>query len=335
MSKRITMQDVANKVGVSKVTVSKALTGKGEISESMREKIKQVAKELGYLYNHTGKNLGNSLTRSIGIITSERYFGQDANFYIDMYKMISDELENLNYTTILHILSPENEKNSIIPRMILEQKIEGVIILGQLARDYLKKINQYQFPMVFLDFYYNNFDVDSVITDNFFSAYEITSYLIENGHRNIGYVGNIKLTSSIQDRYLGYYKSMLEYDLEIKPQWIISDKDDDGEWKEIELPKEIPTAFVCNCDIAANNLIEKLKASGYNVPEDCSVVGFDDSIHATLSIPQITTIRVNLQELSKVAIKKIIKRIKDFHRYSSRVMVKTKLIKRDSVIKIL
>lgn len=334
MQKRITMQTVADKLGVSKVTVSKALTGKDDISETMREKIIQVADDLGYLYNSKGKMLRDNLNYSIGIITLDRNFGQDANFYIDLYKIISEELEKLKYTVMFHILNPENEKDFVIPRMLLEQKVDGVIILGQMQREYLQKLNENYFPMVFMDFYYDNFDVDSVITDNFFSTYEITNYLIENGHKKIGYVGNINLTSSIQDRYLGYYKSILEYNLEYKDEWIVSDKNEKGEWKDIEVPADMPTAFVCNCDKAAFNLIEKLNLLGIDVPGDCSVVGFDDTIHASLSTPQITTMRVKLEVLAKTGIKMVIKRINDLERPSSRSLIKTQLVIRESTRKL-
>jgi LacI family transcriptional regulator len=328
------MQTVADKLGVSKVTVSKALTGKDDISETMREKIIQVADDLGYLYNSKGKMLRDNLNYSIGIITLDRNFGQDANFYIDLYKIISEELEKLKYTVMFHILNPENEKDFVIPRMLLEQKVDGVIILGQMQREYLQKLNENYFPMVFMDFYYDNFDVDSVITDNFFSTYEITNYLIENGHKKIGYVGNINLTSSIQDRYLGYYKSILEYNLEYKDEWIVSDKNEKGEWKDIEVPADMPTAFVCNCDKAAFNLIEKLNLLGIDVPGDCSVVGFDDTIHASLSTPQITTMRVKLEVLAKTGIKMVIKRINDLERPSSRSLIKTQLVIRESTRKL-
>ncbi|MDT8719077.1 LacI family DNA-binding transcriptional regulator [Clostridium sp. 19966] len=331
MTKRVTMQDVADRLGVSKVTVSKALAGKDDISEAMIKKITEVANEIGYLYNSKGRMLKENLTYSIGIITSERYFGQDDFFYVDLYKLLSEKLEASDYTAMLHILNSEGEINNVIPRMLLEQKVDGVIILGQLQKEYLKKIISYNFPMIFLDFYYDKFDVDSILTDNFFGAYEITNYLIEKGHKKIAYVGNVNLTSSIQDRFLGYYKSILEYNLELKDEWIIKDRDDDSNWLEIELPKDLPTAFLCNCDKTALNLIETLKSLGYRVPEDFSVVGFDDSEHAILSDPQITTVKVDIEEMARTAVKIICKEIKNKEKKYGRVLIKGNVTKRNSV----
>lgn len=331
VSRKVTMQDIADRLGVSKVTISKALKGHEDISDTMREKILQTAKDMGYVYNAVGKMLRENLTYSIGVISSDKFFGKGDHFYIDLYKHLSNHLEKLNFTTMFTILNSSDEKNLVIPKMIQEQKIDGVIILGQLTREYLEKILEYDYPVVFLDFYYDKFNVDCVITDNFFATYELTNMLIEKGHRKIGYVGNLSLTSSIQDRFLGYYKSILEYRLEFRDEWVLKDRNDQSEWIDIELPKEIPTAFVCNCDKTAYFLIEKLKNSGYKVPEDVSVVGFDNSMHAKMSNPQITTVKVDLDEMGLRTAKIIADKIKNGEKHHGRTLIKGKLVMRNSI----
>jgi len=334
MAKKVTMQNVADKVGVSKVTVSKALRGNKDISENMKERIRQVAAESGYVFNADRKALMNDGTRCIGIISAERYLGQEDYFYIDLYRLLSNYLEKIHYTCMFHILKLDNEKNQVLPMMLEDKKIDGVIVLGQLSKDYVKKIVRLNVPLVFLDFYYDKVDVDSVNTDNFFGTYEITNNLIEKGHKKIAFVGNLNLTSSIQDRFLGYYKSMLEYKLPFKNSWIINDRTDDNVWLDITLPEEMPTAFVCNCDKTALLLIKKLKSSGYKIPEDYSVVGFDDSIHAIKSDPSISTVKVDLDEMARVAVKMISKKINDVEIHYGRVMIKGKLVMRNSIKKI-
>lgn len=331
MANRITMQDIADRVGVSKVTVSKALSGKDDISPSMRDKIIEVAEEIGYLYNSKGKMLKENLTYSIGVITSDKYFGQDDHFYVELYKFLSEEMEKLSYTPMFHILKVESENNLSLPRMLLEQKIDGIIILGQLKKEYVQKIINCNFPIVFLDFYYDNFNIDSIITDSFFATYEITNYLIEKGHTKIAYVGNLNATSSIQDRFLGYYKSLLEHRLDLNKNWIMDDRNDENEFIEIQLPKELPTAFVCNCDKTALKLIKTLNKYGYKVPKDFSVVGFDDSVEARICNPKITTVRVDLSEMAKMAVKILSKKIKNNEKNYGRVLIKGKIIKRASV----
>lgn len=161
---------------------------------------------------------------------------------------------------------------------------------------------------MFLDFYDEHADIDSVVTDNFYGAYELTNYLIAQGHRDIAYAGNIYSTSSIQDRFLGYYKSLLEHRLPLRNEWVLSDRDDEGAFVEMELPQPLPTAFVCNCDQVAHNLVHKLIALGYRVPEDCSVVGFDNDVYATLIVPQLTTVGVDIEQMARTAIDSMMKK---------------------------
>lgn len=334
VKKRVTMQQVADAVGVSKVTVSKAIAGREDISDSMRKKVLEAAEELGYIYNSSGRNLRENLTYTIGIITAERYFGIEDYFYLDLYKLMNDEIDKQGFTSMFCILKDKEEKDLAVPRMVLEQKVDGLIILGQLSPEYLKKIEQYKYPTVFADFYMNNFNVDSVITDNFFATYELTCKLIERGHKEIGFLGNINATSSIQDRYLGYYKAMIENKLPIRKEWIIPDRNDDNKLIDIAIPDEHPSAFVCNCDKAAYSLIKYLKSKGYSVPDDISVVGFDDSIHARLSVPNITTVRVNIEEMAIKTIKLIVKDIKGKDKAHGRVLIKGELVERDSIAEV-
>lgn len=331
MTKKVTMQDVANRVGVSKVTVSKALRGTKDISESMKERIKLAAAETGYVFNTVVNTTTSEVTRCIGIISAERYYGQEDYFYIDLYRLLSNYLERMHYTCMFHILNIDNEKNQVIPTMLEDKKVDGVILLGQLSKEFVKKVVKLDIPLVFLDFYYDKVNVDSINTDNFFGTYEITNNLIEKGHKKIAFVGNLNLTSSIQDRFLGYYKSILEYKLPFKNTWVINDRTDDNIWIDISLPEDMPTAFVCNCDKNALILIQKLKNCGYKVPDDYSVVGFDDSIHAIQSDPSISTVKVDLDEMARVAIKMISKKINDVETQYGRVMIKGKLIMRNSI----
>lgn len=336
MQKKITMQDVADRLGVSKVTVSKAIRGSTEISETMRNNILKTSRDMGYKYNSLGKMLRENLTYSIGIITADRYFGQSDFFYIDLYKLLSNQLELMNYSVMFHILDHKSEKDTLIPTMMTEGKIDGIIVLGQLSKEYLNKLLQLNYPTIFLDFYNNHMHeaVDSIVTDNFFGAYELTNLLIEQGHTHLAYVGNVNLTSSIMDRYLGFLKAVMEYNLDDASRCLVLDRNNDAEWLDIELPIKMPTAFVCNCDKTALLLIEKLKAKGYKIPQDISVVGFDDSIHAVNSDPQITTIRVNIEVMAKAAAKTILKKIKNNEKAYGRVLVEGSIIIRSSSQKI-
>ncbi|MBB5325713.1 LacI family transcriptional regulator [Anoxybacillus tepidamans] len=331
MKNSVTMRDIAERLGVSSVTVSKALNDKEGVSEELRTKIKMLAEELGYRFNAAAKSMKEGVTYNVGVIIPERFTGLSQSFYLKIYQAISKKLEEHGYYGMLYILDTEDEEQLNLPRIYYEQKVDGIILLGQISKDYIEKIQSVDIPKIFLDFYDEHSDVDTVITDNFYGAYEITNYLIKNGHRKIAYVGNIYSTSSIQDRFLGYFKSLLEHRIKLNEKFIINDRDERGKYIDIELPDELPTAFVCNCDQVAHNLVTKLKKLGYSVPDDFSVVGFDNDIYATITDPPLTTVEVDIEEMAKTAVQFIIGKIKNKHRKFGRVQIKGRIIYRDSV----
>src|SRR5690625_4702347 len=291
MGRNVTLKDIGEKLGVSSVTVSKALNDKDGVSEELRKKIKDVAKGMGYRTNLAARSMRDGLSYNIGVIIPERFVRPSQSFYLQIYQYISKAFESYNYSAILHLLTSEDEENNRLPNIYYERKIDGFIVLGQAKKGYLRKIKSINLPLIFLDFYDEYDDVDSVITDNFFGAYEITNYLIRKGHKEIGFVGNLyqSSTSSIQDRFLGYYKSLLEHNILLNDKFIIDDRDEEGTFIEMKLPDRLPTAFVTNCEQLAHNLIRQLSSLGYKVPVDCSISSFDIDIYATISEPNLTT----------------------------------------------
>jgi LacI family transcriptional regulator len=331
LKNNITMKDIADRLGVSSVTVSKALNDKEGVGEELREKIKSLADEMGYRYNTLAKAMKEGLSYNIGVIIPERFTGVGQSFYLEVYQQISRALEKYGYYGILNILKSEDEEQLILPKLYYEKKVDGFIILGQISKGYIEAVQTMDLPKVFLDFYDEHADIDSIITDNFYGAYEITNYLVKNGHREIAFVGNLYSTSSIQDRFLGYFKSLLEHRIPVNQEYIINDRDKSGKYIDMVLPEKMPTAFVCNCDQVAHNLIQKLKDLGREVPKDCSVVGFDNDIYATITSPQLTTVAVDVEEMAKTSARFIIEKVKNNQKKFGRVSVKGNIVYRDSV----
>lgn len=330
-NQQITMKDIAKRMGVSSVTISKALNDKEGVSEELKAEIKKVALEMGYRINTLAKSMKEGYSYNIGILIPERFTGDLQSFYMKFYNEVSKVLENYNYYAILEILDAKDEENLKLPRIYSENKVDGIIVLGQVNSDYIEVFKNIQIPNVFLDFYTDNSQFDSIVTDNFYGVYELTNYLIKLGHTKIGFVGNIHSTSSIQDRFLGYFKSLLEHNISLNDSFIFNDRDEQGKFLDIDLSKDLPTAFVCNCDQVAYNLIKKLNSLGYEVPSDYSVVGFDDDIYARLTTPPLTTVAVDIKEMSSVAVKIIIKKIKNRNAKYGRILIKGNVIYRDSV----
>lgn len=326
------MSDIAAELGCSTVTVSKALGDKDGVSDELRQRIKQKANEMGYRVSYLAKNTGEPLTYNIGVLVAKRFISDASAFYWVVYRNIVELLQKQSYYGILEVIAEKDERSGQMPNSVTDRKVDGIIILGQFSDEYVEKILESHIPVVFLDFYSSRSDVETVLSDNFFGSYTITNHLIENGHKRIGFVGNITATSSIQDRFLGYYKSLLEHGLPLRDDWIINDRDEDGlSYKTIRLPDEMPTAFVCNCDRIAYQLINQLKVMGYHVPEDISIVGYDNHIYSTISNPRITTMDVNSYRMTTEAVEIMVKKIRDNSYHCGRILVTGKLLERDSV----
>lgn len=332
MGKKITMRDIANEMQVSTVTVSKALSDREGVSEEVRNRIKQKAEEMGYRYHSLAKGMKEGVSYNVGVVVAERFFSDNA-FYSNLYQRLVIELGKANYSCILEILSYEDEKQDVLPKMVSGNKIDGLIVLGQLKKHYINVLKQEDIPYIFLDFYDEHFAIDSVVSDSVYGTYLLTNYLLENGHQKIGFVGDVTATSSILDRYLGYYKALLQQGIPLKEEWVIKDRDENGRFIQLELPDEMPEAFVCNCDEIAYRLIEQLKEAGYRVPEDVSVVGFDDYIYASLCSPQLTTFRISQEMMAETAVDALARKMRDSSYHAGRKVISGNIVIRDSVQK--
>ena len=304
---KVTLSDIARELDVSVVTVHNALKDQKGVSEEMRTKIKEVARALGYGQQKTAEwRMKYSVQRKIGVLVSEKFLAEYDTYYWKIYKEIALQSQEMNCVTSVEVLMHHTIAQKKLPRIVEEGVVNAVIVLGELDRDYIAMLRKKaQIPVVFLDFYNKDIAEDCVVANNFIGMYTLTEHLRQRGFTRMAYVGSIDKTSSIMDRYLGFYKSVLENGLYFCPQWLIPDRDDLGNI-HFDLPDELPEAFVCNCDLVATLLIQKLQQQGYRVPEDISVVGFDNYPHPGVPDLGITTYEVNMREMARAALKKVI-----------------------------
>lgn len=331
MAKNVTMQDIARELGISTVSVSKALTDKDGVSSEVRAAIKKKAEEMGYRYSVTksgkeGKNL------NIGVLVEEHFVGDQVSaFYFKMYQSIIMKLPKHNYSGILEILTSSTIQSGVLPQIVTDKKVDGIIALGKIESRYLRKLRESGMPIVYLDFYDRHMEVPSVTTDNVYGTYMLMNHLVRSGHKKIAFVGDIEATPSILDRYLGYMRGLIVHGLTVPKDYLICDRDAEGHYLDMEMPKEMPTAFVCNCDHVALFLIEKLKKAGIRVPEDVSVVGFDNSAFAEFSDPKLTTVEVDIDTMTDTACDLLISMIRGNKDVHGRKVISGRLIIRDSV----
>lgn len=332
MAKKVTLADIAEKVGVSNVAVSKALSGKPGVSEELRIKIKGVADELGYVSGTLGKSESIE-TGNIGVIIPENYYGYSISFYGQMYEKVVRALYNNNYYGILELLTKQDEREGNLPKVMLDEKVDGLILLGQMDEKYISKmVSQTELPVFFLDTYIPAATFDTVISDGYYGMYMLTNYLIGLGHRKIAFVGSVDVTSSITDRYWGYRRALRENHINFKEEWEIADRDEQGKsFEKISgLSKEMD-AYACNSDFTAHIVIQNLEEAGCSVPDDVSVVGFDDFLPLGMEAPQITTYGVDIERMAEVCVKSLIRKIKHKKYVEGIQIVTGKMILKDTV----
>lgn len=319
MEKKVTLEEIGRRLGVSAVTVSKALKDQKGVSEELKLRIQQTAAELGYQKSRRAHN--QKVSRTIGVIVAERFLENHQSFYWELYQKLAERVLEKGCVSVLEIVSGQMEASGTIPRLLEEKRVDGAVIMGNLKRRYMEciyRISGGEIPMICLDSEIGPSRRDTIVSDNIGGGYEMTDYLLSLGHRKIGFVGTFLTTSSIDDRYLGYVKALLERGIEVKREWMIEDRDRESGMllsaEAIQLPEEskageIPTAYFCNCDLTAALLIRALGARGLRVPEDISVVGFDNYLPKETPELIITTYEIDARMMAVKTVSRILKKI--------------------------
>lgn len=307
--KTVTQTDIARELNISVVSVSNALHGRPGVSNELRQKIIDTAQELGYQGN-MNQILQKETAARIGVLISKRYLMYSHSFYMKVYQEIVIAAAAKNCVTFLEVMDAEDEYNLKTPELLGDEKVEGILIVGELRQPYTRFIKEKsRVPVVFVDYYEDLPDTDFIISDGYTGTCYLTRRMLEAGYREIGFVGTITATSSIMDRYLGYRKALMEQSIEIRPEWIVPDRDEKGYSLYVNLPEKMPQAFVCNCDKTAGILISELHRAGYRVPEDVGVAGFDHFLMDRIEGIELTTYDVDIEAMARVSISTLLNKI--------------------------
>lgn len=316
MRKEVTLKDIAERLQVSIVTVSNALAERSGVSEELKKKIIETAQSMGYERKQRRekqmplKSRMYHAGRKIGVLAQDVQLKRNASFYWELYQRIVIEASKTGCFVLLEILTEERERQQEMPLLLKEGQVDALILLGRIQNTYVRRVYETaSVPLLLLDADYDDIPCDAVISNGFVGMYQMTNYLISRGHTQIGFVGEYLATGSIMDRYQGYYKSLLEHGIEEKREWVLADRDRMNRWITIQLPETLPTAFVCGSDLTAEMLAQQLLKRGLRVPEDISLVGFDDFLAEGALRGKITTYAVDMAAMAHQSIKLLTRRI--------------------------
>lgn len=320
--KKVTIQDVARELNLSRNTVAKALNNSDTVSYETRYLVIEKAYEMGYsklspaVLNQFKLRNKVDETKTIVVLTR-----REISVYLNSIIMgISDEL-NINGCKLqLNFISEQDEKNLVLP-LDLQADVSGIIILSVFSKEYVNQIMKYNIPVVFLDAPSNMEEISSygdiIIIESRESLKKITSSLIEKGMRKIGFIGDITYCKTINDRYQGYLSALKEAGIEPDNNIIASYHTDRKFYKPEEVEEAvskfpyIPEAIVCANDEIALYLMRYLTSKGLSVPEDVAVTGYDNIEEMSKVEPVLTTVRVGNQRLGRRLVQQLMWRLKN------------------------
>ncbi|MDY5558395.1 MAG: LacI family DNA-binding transcriptional regulator [Candidatus Heritagella sp.] len=329
MKKNVRMADIAEKLGTSTVTVSNALAGRPGVGDHLRQKILATAREMEYTPRvHTTPG-GKTGAGVIAVLVSGR-FSLENTFYSQLYRSFSMACSQKGFSTTLTVLSREEEREARLPKAAGEAEADGLLMLGQMDARFLRAAAGGGKPCLLLDFYGEELDLPCVLSDNQTGGYRLTRHLLQNGCCQIGFVGSILATTSIMDRYLGCCKALLSAGISPRPEWLLPDRDENGNLIPLSLPEKLPQAFVCSCDEVAGTLIQALQQRGLRVPRDIRIAGYDDYRFARLCTPPLTSYRVDIDGMAGRAASLLIRRIRGKPVAAGQTVVPGALVIRDS-----
>lgn len=339
--KKVTIQDVARELNLSRNTVARALNNSDTVAYETRYMVIEKACEMGYLkvspsaLNEFKLHVGHSESKTVLVLARREI----SVFWNSIIMGISDMLNQNGYRLRFDFVSEEEERRLILP-VDFSEEIDGLILISVFSREYFAEILKKELPTVCLDFpaLINKADypVDIVVSEGTESVRAITKQLVGQGLKRIGFVGDISYCRTIRDRYTGYMAALGEFGLVPSGDIVAIQHVPGRYYAEEEIGayldgiKEMPDAIVCANDVIAMHIVKGLRARGVSVPEDVAVTGFDNQEELAQVDAFLTTVRVGNTRLGKRLACQLFFRLQHPELPGEMVMVDTKVIYRDS-----
>lgn len=331
---QITILDVARESGVSYSTVSRVLNGFDFVKGSTREKVLKTAERMGYVANIQARSLAGGKTQIVGLLVP----GLDNGYITEIVSGIDQELAHSDYDMMLYTTHRYQGKESLYVKTIANGLADGLILLvPHNAQNYLQALPRQDFPYVLVDQIDNMYNSTTVDATNWQGAYDATAYLIKLGHQRIGFIMGAPQLNSARERFDGYRAALqhhrIAYDEALVIEGDYMTKSGYSGAKRLLSLEQPPTAIFASNDLTAFGVLDAIHETGLRIPEDISVVGFDDIPLASLAYPKLTTVRQPLVQIGQVAVRLLLEKLENPEKEARRVTLATELIVRDSSAK--
>ena len=333
----VTIKDVAALAGVSPSTVSRTCKNNASISEETKERVRKAMLELSYEPNFQASNLASQNSRTIGIIlpasAKEVY---ENSFYLEAIQGISHYCNGRQYMTTIVTGQDEEEILDAVRSMSRSGKVDGFIVLYSRKDDpvidflfnegllyiLIGKATSYTNQTIYID------------NDNLLAGREATEYLYQLGHRKIAYLGSDSALMFSADRKAGYQLALTSHQIPVRPEYCVEVKNvsvnNEDAIRGLLMQEAPPTAILVSDDILAVSLERVCLENHLSIPEDLSIISFNNSLFARLTSPQLTSIDINSGQLGSEAASQIINHIENPNLLATKIIVPHRLIERDS-----
>ena len=348
MATRVTIQDIASELQLSRNTVSKAINNTGVLADATREKILRKAAEMGYkqfaylplFQEDTAKAAEHSILpsdkREIAMLTTQ--FLSSSHFSSMMLDRFQSEIDHLHSGMTIHRISPIELKEKKLPSSLDIQRTAGIICFEVFDYDYAQMLCDLDVPLLFVDTPVMDMrpplKADRLYMENRIEIQNVVAHMVQRGKKRISFAGDKNHCQSFFERYMAYKDAVEYFGL---TEGLSTCAMPSGQqnypvslYETIRRFKTMPDAFVCANDFVAMDLVKALNELGYSVPDDIWVCGFDDSQEASYFAPRLTSIHIHGQIMGYTAANLLMTRIEEPSLNYRTVYTETNLILRES-----
>jgi LacI family transcriptional regulator len=331
-----TIKDIAREAGVSYTTVSNVIHGRADhVSPQTITAINEIIKRSGYVPNMSARSLVSNFSKVVGYI-NHMMPGTDGRFVADPFHSafigsVEEVLRENGYYLMLRTVSDSEE----LLKFLHNWNLDGLFFTGLFEDSFFDTLKEINVPIVLIDSYIKHYTIQNVGLEDYRGGYIATKYLLENGHRNIVFASpQIRVGGVVDERLCGYRQALSEFGVPFREDYICVQEFDIS--SGISLGKQIAakegvTAIFATADILAAGIMAGLHACGKRIPEDISIIGFDDIDICRLITPPLTTIHQNPAEKGRVAVEFMLKRLQNEPIEKNEIILPVSLVERSSV----
>ncbi|MYL53851.1 substrate-binding domain-containing protein [Pontibacillus yanchengensis] len=328
-----TIKDVAKTANVSISTVSRVLNNSGYTSQETKDRVYQAVEKLKYQKNMVAAAMINKHTATLGLIIPDI----KNIFYGDLTRSVEDTAHKYGYNVILCNTDNDLNKEREYVEFLIQKGVDGIIFSTPEVEDRnIKELVKAkpELPVIVLGSEVSGVKVDEVLVNNFQGAYMATEHLIELGHENIGYISGQPQSYSTSERQQGYESALRDFGIEPKPHYVMKDefKVESGyqQGKEMLAREDRPTAIFAGNDAIGVGVYQAARELELRIPEDVSVVGFDDSQYAEIVYPTLTTVRTPIVQMGDKAVQLAVQLSEDERNFKETITFEPTLTERNS-----